>query len=127
MPIISKVGRRHRSVKAVNLTIHTLLLLGATVIVYPFLIMISGSLKSEVDFNNLNIAPKYLFDDLTLYHRYLITKYNNVTTALFYNLKYPHGLIEQVPESKFVAPALLTDYANFINLDIKHSLVYQVC
>lgn len=114
MPIIGRVGRRNRGVKSLFLVIHALLLSGAVIIIYPFLVMIAGSFKSEVDFNNLSIMPEYLFDDLVLYHRYLISKYNNMTSTIFYNLKYPHGLVEQVRKSEFVSPKLMADYAEFI-------------
>ena len=40
-----------------------LLTLGAVTMVYPFLLMISGSFKSEVDTESFNMVPAYWFDD----------------------------------------------------------------
>ena len=50
MAIIGKVERKNWKVKILNICIHLLLLLGAVTMIYPLLIMISGSIKSNVDF-----------------------------------------------------------------------------
>ena len=49
MPIIGNVGRRSFKVRFFNTAIHVVLLLGSVTMVYPFLMMLSGSVKSKVD------------------------------------------------------------------------------
>lgn len=45
--------------------------------VYPFLIMLSGSVKSDIDFKYFNIVPKYLLNERILFQKHLYTKYNS--------------------------------------------------
>lgn len=115
MPIIGNVGRRSVRVKLLNITIHVLLLLGAVSMIYPFMIMISGSFKSQYDFKNFNIIPKFFYDETTLFHKHLITKYNNSVSAVFYNLKDPCGLIERVTKPEFPSGRLVDDYTAFVS------------
>ena len=49
MPIISKVGTRSLKVRLAYGAIFLVLILGAVTMVYPFLLMLSGSVKSEAD------------------------------------------------------------------------------
>ena len=49
MPIISTIGRRSLQVRLLVWTIYGLLIIGATTMIYPFLLMLSGSTKSSVD------------------------------------------------------------------------------
>ena len=59
MAIIGKVERKNWKVKVLNICIHLLLLLGAVTMIYPLLIMISGSIKSNVDFFSFSLFPEY--------------------------------------------------------------------
>jgi multiple sugar transport system permease protein len=78
MPVISPIGRRSLHIRIVLITMYVLLTLGAVTMVYPFLLMISGSFKSEVDTESLNIVPAYWFDDEILYRKYLEARYVTV-------------------------------------------------
>src|SRR4051794_17997143 len=49
---------------------------GAVTMVYPFLIMMSGSLRTEMDEADLNLVPGFLVDDGGLYRKLLEYKYN---------------------------------------------------
>ena len=59
MPIISKVGSRSVKVRVVYGTIYTLLIVGALTMIYPFMLMISGSMKSEADSVYITPLPKF--------------------------------------------------------------------
>ena len=48
MAIISRIGRRSFKVRALYVGMYAFLILGASSMVYPFLLMISGSTKSAV-------------------------------------------------------------------------------
>ena len=61
MPIIGNVEKKNIKVKILGLAIHLILILGGITMIYPLLIMISGSLKSDVDFNDFSIAPEYVY------------------------------------------------------------------
>lgn len=77
MPIIGNVGRRSIGVKILNVCIHLLLIAGGITMVYPFLIMLSGSVKSYLDFKHFDIIPKYIFDETVLFQKHMSTKYNS--------------------------------------------------
>jgi multiple sugar transport system permease protein len=76
MPIIGHVGRRSFKVRALNLAIHIVLVLGGITMVYPFLVMISGSLKGKLDRGTMDVVPEYLRESDALYRRYIESKYN---------------------------------------------------
>ncbi|MCD5391082.1 ABC transporter permease subunit [candidate division NPL-UPA2 bacterium] len=76
MPIIGSVGRRSLGVRLLNICIHFLLIAGGITMVYPFLIMLTGSVKCERDFKYLNIIPRYLIDETILFQKHIRTKYN---------------------------------------------------
>lgn len=77
MPIISSVGARSRSVRAVYTAIYVVLILGAITMVYPFLLMLSGSMKSEADSHLITPYPEFWFNKDTLFQKYCESKYNS--------------------------------------------------
>lgn len=58
------------------------LTLGGLTTVYPFAIMVSGALRSELDESDLDLVPRYFVDDTVLYRKFLETKYNQDVAAL---------------------------------------------
>ncbi|OGV60125.1 MAG: hypothetical protein A2283_19465 [Lentisphaerae bacterium RIFOXYA12_FULL_48_11] len=80
MSLISNVGRKAPSTKMLIAGIYACLTAGAITMVYPFLIMISGSFKTNVDRNDFDIIPSFFHDDSTLYRKHLECKYNNSLT-----------------------------------------------
>lgn len=75
MPIITAVEAKSRWVKFVYFMIYLVLTLGAITMVYPMMLMISGSMKSEADVVDMSPIPKFLFDDEVLYQKYLEHKF----------------------------------------------------
>lgn len=76
MPIISTVGRKQRGHRIPIAVMYIVLALGAVTMVYPFLLMLSTSLTSEVDSRDFKIIPRYVYDEDTLYRKYIESKYN---------------------------------------------------
>lgn len=75
MPIISRIGRRSPRVIAVYTLIFVLLLAGALSMLYPFMLMITGSFKSQTDLNNIEPWPSFWLDDTVLFQKYVESKY----------------------------------------------------
>lgn len=71
MPIISSIGRKHITVRALREGIFVVLVLGAVTMVYPFLLMLAGSTKSVVDVRENGIVPRFLHDDTALYRKHI--------------------------------------------------------
>ena len=82
MSIIGKVERKAPRYKALNLMIHLVLLIGSVTMIYPFLLMISSSIKSSVDNTRLTLVPEYLHQDQSLYQKYLESRYNEESNRL---------------------------------------------
>jgi multiple sugar transport system permease protein len=81
MPIISQIGRRNWKVRVVVSTIYTILIIGSISMIYPLLLMLSGSVKSDTDFIWITPVPRYLWNDDILWMKYGETKYPDLITA----------------------------------------------
>jgi multiple sugar transport system permease protein len=76
MPIISKIGNRSIKVRLVYGAMYFVLITGAITMLYPLMLMLSGSVKSQADIMNISPWPTYWFDDLALFQKYVESKYN---------------------------------------------------
>ncbi|MBN1270440.1 MAG: hypothetical protein JXB04_12690, partial [Kiritimatiellae bacterium] len=88
MPIISQIGRKDPKVRALHAAIYLVLILGAVTMVYPFLIMVSGSTKSAVDLSDFDLFPRFLRDDALLYRKHMEGLFNESVD----NLNVAYGL-----------------------------------
>jgi len=76
MPIIPVVGRKAWNVRLAISAIYLILTAGATLMVIPFMLMLSGSTASFYsDVRQLNLVPRFLFDEDTLVSKYIEEKY----------------------------------------------------
>ena len=75
MSIISKGGRKSLKVRLIFAAIYTILIGGTITMAYPFMLMLSSSVASPFDFDDLRIIPKYLINDDALVKKYLYAKY----------------------------------------------------
>jgi multiple sugar transport system permease protein len=80
MPIISPIGARSWKVRLVYGLLYAVLAVGAATMVYPFTLMLSGSLKSEADVNIVSPWPRFWTDDLLLFQKYVESKHNVVVS-----------------------------------------------
>lgn len=114
MPIIGKVGRKSIRVRLLDSTFHTLLILGGLTMIYPFLIMISASFKSNVDSKEFNIIPKYFHEDTMLFKKYIEARFNEESTLLTSQYKNDFYSFEFVNQPKN-RTYLFQDYNEFLN------------
>ena len=70
------VARRSREARLYVALIYALLVSGGVTMIYPFLVMISGSFKSEVDLRDWDVVPKYFYSDDMLFRKYVESKFN---------------------------------------------------
>jgi multiple sugar transport system permease protein len=76
MPIISSVGSKSLNVRLVYGGLFAVLVLGAVTMIYPLLLMLSGSVKSAADYDDVSAYPAYWSDNAVLFQKYLESKYN---------------------------------------------------
>ncbi len=81
MPIISTVGSRSVKTRLVFAGMYLAVALGAVSMIYPLLLMLAGSVKSEADFHRNTPLPEYLWDDQTLWSKFLESKYSTIAQA----------------------------------------------
>ena len=62
--------------------IYAVLVVGAGTVIYPFLLMVSGSMKSNVDIAVLDPAPAFLWNESVLYRKFLESKYGGSLEAV---------------------------------------------
>jgi multiple sugar transport system permease protein len=82
MSIISGIGRKSWKTRGLYTLIYLLLIGGSLTMVYPFLLMISGSTKSAVDSRYFNVVPRFLYDDGWLYRKHIEGLFNESLATL---------------------------------------------
>ena len=70
MSLIAKTARKSVRGRLLILSMYLLLTAGAATMVYPFLLMLSGSTRSALDAHESNIIPTYLIDPEQLYRKF---------------------------------------------------------
>ena len=80
MPLISNIGRRSLAVRLLVVALYLLVLAGAVTMVYPFMVTVSGSFKTNVDKNDFDAFPAFFTDDTVLWRKHMECKYNNRLT-----------------------------------------------
>lgn len=74
--IISKIEAKSLKGRCLFGLIFVFLTVGGLTMLYPFVLMISGSLRSELDETDLDLVPSFWHNTDTLYRKFLETKYN---------------------------------------------------
>lgn len=74
--IIGKVGAKTWKTRLAIGLIYATLVVGSATMVYPFLLMLSGSVKSEADATLITPYPEFWFDDAVLFQKYAESKHN---------------------------------------------------
>ena len=76
MPIISTIEAKQPRGRLLHAAMFLVLGVGGVAMLYPFLIMVSGSVRTEMDEQDLSLVPPYLVDRSALYRKLLENKYN---------------------------------------------------
>ena len=85
MSIISAIGRKSLKVRLLYFTIYAILTAGSITMIYPFLLMISGSTKSAVDIKNFDAIPEFLYEDSWLYKKHAESLFNENLSDYVYS------------------------------------------
>lgn len=75
MSVLTRVEAKSRMGIALQVGVTLALIGGGLTMVYPFLLMLSGSVRSEMDVAEMDIVPDYLSDDTILVRKFLEAKY----------------------------------------------------
>jgi len=122
MPIVSKIGQKTLKTKRLFAGMYAFLIVGGAAMIYPFMLMLSGSTKSAVDIKYFDAVPRFLRDDLWLYRKHVEALFNeksedeNMTygedIASFETLELPKGSNNGLTDewAGFLAAKSLPDY-----------------
>ncbi|SVD56973.1 uncharacterized protein METZ01_LOCUS409827, partial [marine metagenome] len=126
MPIISTIGRRSIRVRLLIWTIYGLLAAGATTMIYPFLLMLSGSTKSSVDSPTSNMIPPFMLNEVDLYRKYVEALFNEhleVNKNVYQSNSASFRTLELPSNPK---PGLVAAWSDFLNETELPSYTYAI-
>ncbi|HEY3298124.1 MAG TPA: ABC transporter permease subunit, partial [Armatimonadota bacterium] len=120
MALIPTVGRKSWSMRLLIATLYIALTIGALTMVYPFLVMLSTSIRSGVDLNDYSVVPRYLYDDATLFAKYAEIKYaaNMERINGYYGTDFVKTEDIRIPQKSGLSPEqldLVNDWNSFLN------------
>lgn len=76
MSILTKVEAKGWRGRLFLSGVTLILIIGGATMLYPFLLMVSGAMRSNMDASDMSLMPKYLKEDAELVRKFLETKYN---------------------------------------------------
>jgi len=116
MAIISRIGRKYWKTRLLYIAMYAFLVTGGATMVYPFLLMISGSTKSAVDIKYFDAVPRFLYDDTWLYRKHMEGLFNESVSAL--NFAYGTDCVsfERIEPPEHVNEALAREFREFLNV-----------
>lgn len=114
MSLILKTERRTLKSILIYTFLYLILSVGALTMIYPFILMVSGSFSSKIDSNEFRLIPSFLTDTSALYRKHIESKYNEnlqdyITVTDDQVLNFTS--IKTPSEYK---PALLNDWVDFV-------------
>jgi len=114
MGFIIPTERRHWKTKLLYVVLYVVVVIGALTMIYPFLIMISGSLKCRTDFEDFEVIPSYLTDDALLYRKFIRARYNANIWRHQFSTQGEVEAFEDLPYPESVNERALADLTAFI-------------
>ncbi len=118
MPIIGKVGRRSAKLLSLNISIHLILLIGTITMIYPFMVMVSSSFKSNVDAKKFSVVPQYFFNDEMLYRKFIESRMNEESNLLIQQYKNRFQGFEFLKFPEIASKKMFDDWQKFLEENI---------
>ena len=114
MPIISSIGRSSIKVRALFFGMYAFLILGAATMVYPFLLMMSGSTKSAMDIKYFDALPRFLRNEQWMYGKHLEGLFNE--SSINMNIAYDSDDVsfDRLTMPSAVNDKLASDWSEFL-------------
>ena len=125
MSIFLKSERKDSKVILLLSIIYIFLSVGALTMIYPLLLMLSGSVKGKLDAYEFDVIPKFLVSDDVLYKRYTEQKYNEKVDEYQVANKEFIRIFKKVEPPSQINEIILDDWRNFqIKTDIPASFFH---
>jgi len=114
MSILTNVERKSARGRWFLAAVFAAVLAGGATMVVPFLLMLSGSLRSSMDISRLDMVPGFLRDDADLVRKFLETKYNFSPQLMNRYRRGRDYSFEQAAVPAETNPRLVADFAAFV-------------
>ena len=125
MSIFLKSERKDSKVILLLSIIYIFLSIGALTMIYPLLLMLSGSVKGKLDAYEFDVIPQFLINDNVLYKRYTEQKYNEKVDEYQVANKEFIRIFKKVEPPSYINEIILNDWDNFqIKIDIPASFFH---
>lgn len=118
MTMISSVGRKSAKVRCLFAFLYLVLGLGGISMIYPFVLMLSGSTKSGVDIKDVSWLPAFLVDDRALYRKHIESLFNEQLEIMRAVYDSDDPSFERVDPPAMVRPAFVDAWRNFTSLGV---------
>lgn len=82
MSVLTRIERKGWKGRFFQLFVLTCLIIGGATMLYPFLIMLAGSLRSEMDAAQMSLLPRYLISQEALTRKFLEVKYHHSVSTM---------------------------------------------
>jgi ABC-type glycerol-3-phosphate transport system permease component len=117
MSMLTNVERKSRSGRMFLAGVFVAILAGSVTMIYPFILMLSGSLRSDMDISQMDLLPDYLVDEDVLVRKFMEAKYNYDPMAMnLYRGSREYSFdLAAVPDRP--PDALVDDFSRFANAD----------
>ncbi len=76
MSILTKVEAKSRKGRLFQLGVLIALIVGGITMIYPFLLMLSGAMRSDMDISEMDLIPNYMTNDKVLIRKFMESKYD---------------------------------------------------
>ena len=80
MPILPNIGRKSFKLRVVIFGIYAVLIIGSVTMIYPFLLMLSGSVKGLADIERMDAVPQVLYNEQVQFARFEEDRYYPLST-----------------------------------------------
>lgn len=125
MPIIGQVGRKSKGARILNYSIHLILILGAITMIYPFMLMISSSFKSQLDSKEFSIIPQYFYKEESLFKKYIESRLNEESNRLYDQYQNAYPAFDYVSTPDLTSNRLLQEWDLFLRTSINKQTIYD--
>lgn len=83
MAILPNTGRKSLKLRFLVFSIYVVLIVGSVTMVYPFLLMLSGSVKGATDIEHMDAVPELLYKDRIRFARFIEDRYVSLTVLQY--------------------------------------------
>ncbi len=113
MSVLTKVEAKSVKGRIIQASVLLALIAGGTTMVYPFLLMLSGSVRSEMDVAEMDVVPAYMRDDAVLARKFLEMKYSHDVSTMNRMRGYQDFSFSLATLPKKIVPARIEDMQRF--------------